>query len=96
MAKKTLVWGEDVDYSNLDNVLKDGYRIKFKSKEEMRKVMKEQRGCISLGGCIYGGKVVSLYIKLKNTMNEKERQERQSVENTERVMSETYAMCGIW
>ena len=41
MAKKTLVWGEDVDYSNLDNVLKEGYRIKFKSKEEMRKVMKE-------------------------------------------------------
>ena len=29
-------------------------------------------------------------------MNEKERQERQSVENMERVMSETYAMCGIW
>lgn len=29
-------------------------------------------------------------------MNEKERQERQSVENMERVMNETYAMCGIW
>ena len=49
MAKKTLVWGEDVDYSNLDNVLKEGYRIKFKSKEEMRKVMKEQEG-VYFGG----------------------------------------------
>ena len=95
MAKKTLVWGEDVDYSNLDNVLKEGYRIKFKSKEEMRKVMKEQRRYI-LGVCIYKGKVVSLYYQIRNTMNEKERQERQSVENTERVMNETYAMCGIW
>ena len=41
MAKKTLVWGDDVDYSNLDDVLKKGHNVKFKSKEEMRKVMKE-------------------------------------------------------
>lgn len=29
-------------------------------------------------------------------MNDKERQQKQSEENAERVMNECYAMCGIW
>jgi hypothetical protein len=46
--------------------------------------------------CVCEKKVVPLHYQNENTMNEKERQERQSAENAERVMNETFAMCGIW
>lgn len=29
-------------------------------------------------------------------MNEQERKQQEFAENSERVMNETYAMCGIW